>query len=239
MAQVTFGAMSDLAENALDASPASSDGRATRWSGQQEKRRTEFVDAALLAIVEHGPDVSTEQIAARAGVARTRLYRHFGGAADLNRAIAARVEELVVAGLDPAWDPTSSPETIIRTAVSTHLTWLTEHHAIYRYLMRHSVTTAEADNAVADVKGVISRLLMGLLDEFVDLLGLDARITQPLSYGLVGFVDAAASRWVEDPRGVTLDEMAELLATWIWSSLDGVLRGAGLEVDPTQPLLVS
>ncbi len=213
------------------------DGRATRWSGQQEKRRGEFVEAALVAIVAHGPEVSTEQIATEAGVARTRLYRHFGGAADLNVAIAARVEQMVVDGLAPSWDPTFSPDQIIRTAVSTHLTWLTEHHAIYRYLMRHSVTTAAGDNAVADVKGVISGLLTRLLDDFAELLGLDPRITQPLSYGLVGFVDAAASRWVEDPRGVPLGEMVELLAGWIWSSLDGVLRSMGLELDPAEPLL--
>src|SRR5215469_4167626 len=78
-----------------DAHAAPSDGRAARWAGQQERRRREFVDAAMRAIAEHGPDVSTGQIAAEAGVARTRIYKHFVDAADLQGAIAERALEQV------------------------------------------------------------------------------------------------------------------------------------------------
>jgi DNA-binding transcriptional regulator YbjK len=35
------------------------DGRAARWSGQREKRRAEFVEAALEAIAHYGPQAST------------------------------------------------------------------------------------------------------------------------------------------------------------------------------------
>lgn len=230
------GNVAPVTETSPVAAASGEDGRASRWTGQQEKRRSEFVEAALLAIVEHGPDVSTEQIAARAGVARTRLYRHFGGSADLNHAIAARVEEMVVEALAPAWDTTASPMQIIRTAVTNHLTWMTEHDGVYRYLTRHAVTTSAGDNVVADVKAVISRLLMQLLDDFVVQLDLDRRLTQPLSFGMVGFVDAAAAQWVADPRDVSLDDMVELLSEWIWSSLDGFLRRRGIELDPLMPL---
>lgn len=215
---------------------AAGDGRATRWTGQQERRRAEFVEAALLAIAEHGADVSTEQIAARAGVARTRLYRHFAGAHELNEQVAARVETMILEGLAPAWDATSSPATTIHTAVSTHLEWLTEHRELYRYLVRHSVTTAEGENVVNDVKRLIADLLVRLIDSYVEALGLDTRITQPLSFGLVGFVDSAAGRWVEEPGEVSLAEMVEMLSAWIWSVLDGVLRGAGVVLDPSRPL---
>lgn len=216
--------------------PPVTDGRAARWTGQQQRRRAEFVEAALVAIEKHGADVSTEQIAAEAGVARTRLYRHFAGAGELNQAIAVRVEAMVLDGLAPAWDPTRSPNEIIRTAVSTHLSWLTEHREIYRYLVRHSVTTAEGETVVNDVKRLISDLLMRLLEQYVDLLVLDGRVLQPLSFGLVGFVDAAAARWADDPGGLSLEEMVEMLGAWIWSVLDTLLRQRGLEVDPSQPL---
>ena len=119
------------------------DGRAARWAGQQERRRAEFVDAALAAIAEHGPDVSTEQIAERAGVARTRLYRHFDGAADLQRAIARRAAELVTAELAPLWHPEGSPNEMIAAAISTHLRWLTEHAQLHRYLVRTLPATPE------------------------------------------------------------------------------------------------
>lgn len=223
-------------EPPVDDGAAPVDGRASRWTGQQQRRREQFVDAALEAIAEHGAEVSTEQIAARAGVARTRLYRHFAGAQELNQAIAARAEQMILEVLAPVWDPSTSPATIIRTAVTTHLTWLTEHHELYRYLVRHSVTTGSGDTVVNDVKRLISDLLIRLLDEFVEVLGIDPRVTQPVSFGLVGFVDAAAARWVEDPRGVGLEEMVELLSGWIWSVIDGVLRESGIEIDADVPL---
>jgi len=216
---------------------ASTDGRATRWTGQQERRRAAFVEAALAAIAQHGPDVTTEQIAAEAGVARTRLYRHFAGAAELNQAIAARAEEMILAALTPVWDLSSSPAEIISTAVGAHLGWLVDNLALYRYLVRHSVTTASGDTAVNDVKRLIATHLLRLLEEYVGLLGLDARMIGPLSYGLVGFVDATAERWVDEDHGVQLPEMVELLSSWIWSVLDGVLRREGLQLDPGTPVV--
>ena len=102
------------------------DGRATRWAGQHERRRAEFVDAALAAIAEHGPDVSTEQVAEKAGVARTRLYKHFDDAGDLQRAISRRVSELITEELEPVWNPQGTPREMITTAVDTHLRWLTD-----------------------------------------------------------------------------------------------------------------
>lgn len=197
----------------------------------------EFTDAALRAIARHGPDVSTEQIAAEAGVARTRLYRHFAGAAALNQAIAARAEQMVVEALAPSWDVSASPDTIIRTAVSAHLGWLTDHHDLYRYLVRHSVATSTGDGAVNDVKKLIADHLISLLAEFVTLLDIDERVVRPVAVGLVGFVDAAADQWVSDPRDLSLEEMVELLSSWIWSVIDNVLRSAGIDADPATPLL--
>jgi AcrR family transcriptional regulator len=212
------------------------DGRATRWTGQQQRRRAEFVEAALTAIEEHGPDVSTEQIAAQAGVARTRLYRHFSGAQELNQAIAARAESMVLEGLAAAWDATSAPEQVIRTAVTTHLRWLTEHAQLYRYLIRHSVPTAAGDTVVNDVKKIISDLLSTLIGEWAAVLGIDTSIVAPLSAGLVGFVDAAAGRWVDEPGTISLDELVELLADWIWVVIEAAMRSQGVTIDPTTPL---
>lgn len=211
------------------------DGRVARWSGQRERRRDQFVEAALQAIAAEGPSVSTDQIAQRAGVARTRLYKHFDGAADLNRAIADRAAELVVADFEPVWNPQGSPLEMIRTAVATHLRWMDEHANLYRYLTRHSASTAGAD-AVADIKSSIAQHLTSLFGEHLEQLGVGDVHLESLSYGLVGYVDAAAARWVEEPGGVTLDQMVDELARAIWAVIGEILERYGIALDPTEPL---
>ena len=58
---------------------AARDGRSTRWDPHREQRRLAIITAAIAAIGQDGPDVSTAQIAEAAGVPRTHVYRHFDG----------------------------------------------------------------------------------------------------------------------------------------------------------------
>ncbi|MFJ9787595.1 TetR/AcrR family transcriptional regulator [Amycolatopsis sp. NPDC101161] len=205
------------------------DGRATRWAGQQERRRAEFVDAALAAIAEHGPDVSTEQIAERAGVARTRLYKHFADAADLQRAIAQRAAELVTAELEPLWHPSGSPNEMISTVIATHLRWLTEHASLHRYLTR-------AAPGPTDVRDTIARHLSGLFTGYLTAFGRDPAPADTIAFGLVGYVESATTRWLDHPGALTLDQLTAQLSGTIWAMLDHTLRAVGVELDPDRPL---
>lgn len=214
------------------------DGRATRWSGQHERRRAEFVEAALRAIAEHGPDVSTEQIAQEAGVARTRLYKHFSGASDLARAIAQRAVELVSTELEPVWNPQGSPRQMIEGAVGAHLRMLTREHNLYRYLTKHTASGArDGADAITDIKGAIADSLSALFEGYLAAFELDTGLARPLAHGLVGYVDSAASHWIDQPGGLTLEQMTDFLVGSIWSILDGQLRAYGVELDPDEPLL--
>jgi AcrR family transcriptional regulator len=205
------------------------DGRAARWAGQQERRRAEFVDAALEAIAEHGPDVSTEQIAERAGVARTRLYKHFDGAADLQRAIAERAAELVTAELQPLWHPSGSPTEMISTVIATHLRWLIGHIHLHRYLAR-------AAPGPVDVRGTIARHLSSLFAGYLTAFGRDPAPADTIAFGLVGYVESATTRWLDHPGALTLDQLTAQLSGTIWAMLDHTLRAVGVELDPDRPL---
>ncbi|UOZ04805.1 TetR/AcrR family transcriptional regulator [Amycolatopsis sp. WQ 127309] len=210
------------------------DGRAARWAGQQERRRAEFVDAALEAIAEHGPDVSTEQIAERAGVARTRLYRHFDGAPDLQRAIAQRAAELVTADLQPLWHPSGSPREMIDAAISTHLHWLTEHAQLHRYLVRTLPSLPEAGRT--DVRGAIARHLSRLFTGYLAAFGLDPAPADTIAFGLVGYVESATTRWLDHPGSLSLPQLTAQLTGTIWAMLDHTLRAGGVELDADSPL---
>jgi AcrR family transcriptional regulator len=210
------------------------DGRAARWAGQQERRRAEFVDAALEAIAEHGPDVSTEQIAERAGVARTRLYRHFDGAADLQRAIAERAAELVTAELAPLWHPEGSPNEMIATVIATHLRWLTEHAHLHRYLVR--ALPSSTPEGRPDVRGAIARHLSGLFTGYLTAFGLDPAPADTIAFGLVGYVESATTRWLDHPGALSREQLTAQLSGTIWAMLDHTLKQGGVELDPDRPL---
>jgi AcrR family transcriptional regulator len=213
------------------------DGRAARWEGQQERRRREFVDAAMRAIAEHGPDVSTAQIAAEAGVARTRIYRHFEDAADLQAAIGERALELVTASLEPLWKPRGSPMEMISSIVDALIGYLSQNRHLYHYLTKYAPHTRNSDtDVVTDVKTAIGNHLTGMFVFYLKEFGGDLHLAELDAFTMVGMVESAISRWLDYPGEVTRGELARHLTRWIWVLIDQVLREAGVELDPDEPL---
>ncbi|WP_246110435.1 TetR/AcrR family transcriptional regulator [Saccharopolyspora dendranthemae] len=213
------------------------DGRSARWAGYREKRRKELVDAACNAIAKHGPDVSVEQMAEEAGVARPRLYKYFNDTGDLGAAIAERVAEMVTDELAPMFNPSGTPREMIRAAIGAHTNWLAEHGNLYRYLSMNSATGEAGQNVITDVKTVIARQVIGLFQHFLDQFGIQPPVMQPLAFGIVGLVESSAGSWQEDPDGLTLDELTDWLCDWTWCLLDRSLQSYGIEMDPDLPLL--
>ncbi|SDK00471.1 transcriptional regulator, TetR family [Lentzea albidocapillata subsp. violacea] len=215
------------------------DGRAARWAGQRETRRTEIVVAALDAIAEHGPQVSTERIAERAGIARPTLYRHFTDADDLYDTVAHRIAELLVSELAPTMTtPRGSAREVITRIVRTYVVWFSENTRLYRYLLSRSMEPLAGEQRPATaVRQRIGELLRELVAEYVALFGGDPRIADPLAFGLVGMTETAAVRWVTTPHAsFGRDELITHLAGWIWGSFDVALREIGIRLDPDIPL---
>ncbi|TQJ04347.1 TetR/AcrR family transcriptional regulator [Amycolatopsis cihanbeyliensis] len=213
------------------------DGRATRWEGQRERRRAEFAEAAITVIERHGPDVLTEQIAAQAGVARPRLYRHFDGKADLQHAVCQRIVQRLMAELAPVWRAGGAPHEIITSAIDTIVRWLGTHRQLYRYLARHSRRDpAGRSDAITDFTGAFAVNLGRLLAGALRATGLEDRGTEPFAFGLVAFVEAAIGRWLAEPEGGTAEQFTADLARSVWRLLDGILGERGLRLDPDRPL---
>lgn len=214
------------------------DGRVARWAGQRAKRRAEIVTAALAAIGEHGPGVSTEQIAARAGIARPLLYRHFTGAEDLYTAVAGRAGELIVAELVPVLTrPSGTARAMITRVVHTFVVWMTDNVSLYRYVLLRAVDVQSGRSPlIADVRTAISAMLRDLLAGYLTAFELDIQVADPLAFGLVGMVESTTDRWLVAPGGLGRDDLVAQLATWIWGLLDNALRMVGVVLDPDEPL---
>ncbi len=194
------------------------------------------MEAAIAAIGDDGPEVSTAQIAARAGVARTRLYRHFDGSEDLQRAIADRVTELVLAEFAPLWESQRSVLETFQAVTTGHLRWLTEHTNLYRYLATHSARGATGSGVLTDIRTAIGRYLTGRITEYLRAAQLDERVAEPVAFALVGLVESAATRWLDNPASVSLDELSEYLTEWAWAVVCQALGASGLQLDPHQSM---
>lgn len=169
---------------------------AGRWSGQRERRRAEFVDAALAAIAEHGPQTSTEQIAVHLGVTRTKLYRHFTDAADLQRAVAQRASDMLIADLAPLWEPDGSMAQIIEAGVGAHARFLVGHRNLYRYLAHCSMAeNSDGPDAITDIKLAVGTHLGQVFALYLGAFGAGVE-SDILAMGIVGMVETATSHWL-------------------------------------------
>jgi AcrR family transcriptional regulator len=213
------------------------DGRAARWSGQRDKRRAEFVEAALQAIAHYGPQASTEQVADHVGVTRTKLYRYFDGAADLHRSVARRASDMLTARQTPTWNTTARPMDMITRTVSVHLQWRIENPNLYEYLSRHSLSDdAHGVAAIHTVNTTVATNLSVANAAVLRIFGLDERPAVPLAFGAVGFVESATTRWLDDPARAPLPEFTAQLAEWMWSLWNSTLQAGGIHLDPRQPI---
>lgn len=218
--------------NSTGSGAAAADGRARRWAGQRAARRAEVVEAAMAAIAAHGPEATTEHIAAEAGVPRPALYRHFDGLDDLQGAIAERALTLYVEALAPVWSPRGTPREMLTAAVAAHVQWLAGHTDLYRYILRASRVTT----AVTDVRQRIADRMVGLLGDSIPGGGLPAAVAEPLAAGVVGLVDAATGRWLEAADPLPLDDLAGELGRWVWATLDAAFRSRSIVIEPDVPL---
>ena len=213
------------------------DGRAARWSGQREKRRAEFVEAALEAIAHYGPQASTEQVADHVGVTRTKLYRYFDGAADLHHSIARRASDMLTAKQTLVWDGPLSPMQVVTGTVLMHVKWRMQHPNLYEYLTRHPLSDdAHGVAAIHDVNRAVAANLAEVIATFYRTLGVDERPAVPLSIGAVGFVESSVTHWLNDPAPLPRKEFITQLAEWMWSLLNTAVLKAGIEIDPHQPV---
>ena len=213
------------------------DGRTARWSGQRDRRRAEFVDAAVRAIAHYGPQTSTEQVASYVGVTRTKLYRYFGGAADLHHSIARRASDMLIAAQRPVWNPTGRPIEMITHAVSKHLRWRIDHPHLYEYLTLHPLSDdVSGVAAIREVNSAVAGSVAGQLEGYFWVVGLSEVQVEPLSFGIVGFVESATTHWLNSSAPPPLAEFTGQLAEWIWALLSNTLQSAGIRLDPREPI---
>ncbi|OLF16416.1 TetR/AcrR family transcriptional regulator [Actinophytocola xanthii] len=215
------------------------DARRDRWRSHRAARRAEFVEAAMRALAEHGPDVGMDHIAAEAGVTKPVLYRHFTDKADLFVALGQRGTEILFDRLIPALNNEEAPVPRIRRSLDAFFSTVEEHPHLYRVLVRRSFAKAAVEqDIVAEDKELIANAIAALLGDYLRALELDSGGAEPWAHGIVGMVQNVSEWWLER-RTMSREAVVEYLTELIWSAIDGFTRAHGVVLDPHKPLEVN
>lgn len=214
------------------------DGRSTRWNDHKEQRRALILDAALDAVNADGADVGVQQIAERADLPRSVVYRIFKDRADLDEQLRVRILDMMMLELAPTLTPKGTVGEAISQAVDTYLRWIVKYPRLHHFLGRGSSSTRPAGSkVVTGTKTAIAVQLGNLLGAILVTRGKSPKMAEPLAFGIIGLVDVSVNRWLSQPQSdVSSVDLAEFLELSIWQVLDGNLRRMGIDITLETPI---
>jgi AcrR family transcriptional regulator len=216
---------------------AAVDARRDRWSAHRAQRRQEFVDAALRVLETHGPELPMDAVAAEAGVTKPVLYRYFSDKAALVEALGERGSEILLKRLLPTINAGCPALESVRDGVGAYFAVLDEHPNLYWLLAQHVNRWVEGPDPVQRNKDFIARALAAVFGDYMRAFHLDSGPAEPWAYGLTGLVQSTGEWWLQR-RTMSRAHVVEYVTQLIWAAISGLLREAGIVLDPDKPLPV-
>lgn len=211
---------------------ADGDGRKNRWTAHREQRRHQFVLAALIVLSRDGPDLSMDAVAAQAGVTKPVLYRYFEDKAELVEALGEESSGFLRKRLIPAMRSPSPPLEWIREAVAAYFAVIDEYPNLYWLL---ALWPGGGAGSVRRDREFIAATLTAIFGDYLRMFGVDSGGAEPWAYGITGLVHSAGEWWLVR-RSMNRAHVVDYVTRLIWAALSGVLRDAGVDLDPDAPL---
>jgi len=218
------------------------DGRQLRWDSHNQARRQHILDAAVGVLADSAPgsEMHVQQIADRAGLSRTVVYRHFADRADLDDAVQGRALELLRAELVPVLSFEGTPVEIIRRIVAAYVGWAAEQPSLHEFAQRipPGPGVSQMERAVRQIAGQIEDLInVGVEVLHIRLDQDDVAALDPLVFGLVGGVFTSTRRWLSRPeQQPDRQAFVELVTEAVWMQIAGMASRRGVELDPDVPV---
>jgi AcrR family transcriptional regulator len=222
-------------EPPTDRAPKDEDRRRTRWHDHRAQRRTELIAAAVQAVVEYGPDVDMEQVAAVAGVSKPVLYRYFADKAQLWTAVGEHVARLVVDAVAPAVSKVDAKQELIAATIESYLSAIEAQPDLYQFVV-HQSGAPGMPHILETAARTIATELARVIGDRLRALGLDSGGAQPWAYGMVGMVQSVGDWWILHSRPMSRAALTDYLTTLLWHGLSGIQAAADLPMGLPGPL---
>jgi len=224
---------------AADSSGASKpDGRQARWTRHNEERREQIIAAAVEVIAEGEPgaELHVQQIAARAGVNRTVVYRYFSDRADLDLAIQQAIVAQLWERLLPSIVLEGTVPQIIDRIIGTYVSWAVDHPALH-HVVDHDYGSGALEKALDEIAAEVGQVISFAISAFGEAVEFDEDDLEPLTHGIVGAVFGSVRRWLNRPqKTLTAERLQQVMSQSMWFVIEGHARSYGVVLDPDKPV---
>ncbi|MFI6045940.1 TetR/AcrR family transcriptional regulator [Nocardia sp. NPDC051321] len=195
-----------------------------RWDAHNSTRQAQILEAAVALIEENDPnvEVSIQQIAERAGLARSVVYRQFDNREDLDSRVREFIVERYVGEVERVLtlDPAKTLEEIILDVMRTVVHWAAAHPKLYRYGQSgwvHGQATGETSLTIGRHR--VAETLWQQVSSWSGILGIEVLPYRPVVYGIVGLVEGIVTQYIGTPADAERPDqeaIARLLASSVW-----------------------
>ena len=185
----------------------------TRTRLSPTERRAQLLDLGMVLLAERGlDDLSIDVLAEHAGISRGLLYHYFSDKRDFHLAVLRRMSDEVVAITAPPADGT--PMSRMLASLDSYVGFVADNHAGYASFLR------AARSGDADFHAIYEDSRRALLDRIFEVstpeelapLGLyDDPRGHLLVRGWSALVEETVMAWLEDPAGLSRDDLLMLL----------------------------
>lgn len=178
--------------------------RAARLS--VDERRARLLELGLVLFSKRSyDDVSTDDIAAAAGVSKGLLYHYFSGKRGYYVATIRELARRVIAVTE--LEPSVTLEDSVRTSLQRFVIFVRDNADFYRALLRGGVgADDEAQPIIESVRQTVSRRILAR-----------AGVAEPTPrvrtavYGWIGFIEATSLDWIANGHDHDEDELIGLM----------------------------
>ncbi len=183
-------------------------------------RRDQVIDVARRLFGERGTtEVSMEEIAAEAGVARSTVYVYFANRDELLRACLKRMLNQLLESIAVDWERDTEPAQRLRTLIGGMFERLDDNPAFFRLALVTQEAVTQGSAAVGSELALIGLEIAGMIDNLY-LEGVSSGLFRPMEpdratsligQQIYGAMSVRASELIPIPRADAAAEVTEFI----------------------------
>lgn len=174
-----------------------------------EQRREQLLDLGVRLLAHRSLDeLSIDLLAEEAGISRGLLYHYFGSKQAFHEAVVRHAADDLIAQTTP---PTGGdPLVRLQTSLTAYLDYVVANHEGYVSLVRAAAGGNESLRAIYDDARSALNSRIFREDAQGEIIP-DTPVNRLMVQGWSAMVEELVLSWVDDPRGVTREELLAII----------------------------